>query len=102
MTALCPGVTDADFFEKAGAENIRGRQSSNVMSPQEVAKIGYDAMIKEELFVVPGGMNKALIAARRVRSVGLQARMNEKTNEEVPPEDRTHIRGEKEDAAGKV
>ena len=40
VTALCPGVTD--FFQKADAENIRGRQSSNVMSPQEVAKLGYN------------------------------------------------------------
>ena len=45
VTALCPGVTDTDFFEKADAENIQGRQSSNVMSPQEVAKVGYKAMI---------------------------------------------------------
>ncbi|MDQ3621850.1 MAG: short-chain dehydrogenase, partial [Verrucomicrobiota bacterium] len=99
VTALCPGVTDTDFFEKAGAENIRGRQSSNVMSPQDVAKAGYEAMMKEELFVVPGGMNKAMVAARRVLSVGLQAKMNEKMNEEVPPEDRKHHRGEKEEKA---
>jgi len=98
VTALCPGATDTDFFEKAGAENMRIRQSSNVMSPQEVAKIGYDAMMKKELFVVPGGMNKALVAARRVLPVATQARLNEKQNEDAPPEDRTHVRGEREHA----
>ena len=66
VTALCPGVTDTDFFEKADAENIRGRQSNNVMSPQDVAKIGYEGMIKEELFVIPDGLNKAMIAVRRI------------------------------------
>ena len=100
VTALCPGVTDTDFFAKADAENIRGRQSSNVMAPQDVAKAGYEALMKEELFVIPGGFNKAMIAARRVMSVGLQARMNEKMNQEVPPEDQKHRRGEKEQPAG--
>ena len=98
VTALCPGVTDTDFFEKADAENIQGRQSSNVMSPQEVAKVGYKAMIDGELFVVPGGINKAMVAARRIMSVGLQAKLNEKINEDVPSKECKHHRGEKEEA----
>jgi len=40
-----------------------------------------------------------MVAARRIMSVGLQAKMNEKMNSDVPPEDRKHFRGEKEDAA---
>jgi short-subunit dehydrogenase len=98
VTALCPGATDTDFFQKAGAENMSIRQSSNVMSPQEVAKAGYEAMLKEELFVVPGGLNKAMVASRRLLPVALQAKMNEKMYEDVPPEDRKHYRGEKEGA----
>lgn len=101
VTALCPGVTDTDFFPKGGAENIKGRQSSNVMSPQEVAKVGYDGLMDEELFVIPGAANKAMIAARRVMPVSAQAKLNEKMNTDVPPEDRTHQRGEKEAAAMK-
>ena len=93
-----PGITDTDFFEKANAENIRGRQSSNVMSPEEVAKVGYKAMIDGELFIVPGGINKAMVAARRIISVGLQAKLNERINEDVPSKDRKHHRGEKEEA----
>src|SRR4051812_24058004 len=53
VTALCPGVTDTDFFQKGDAENMKGRQSSNVMAPQEVAKVGYEGLMNEELFVVP-------------------------------------------------
>jgi uncharacterized protein len=97
VTALCPGVTDTDFFEKAGAENIRARQSSNVMAPQDVAKAGYDALMDGELFVVPGAMNKAMIAARRVLPVTTQARINRKQNEKVPPQEREHDRGDEED-----
>ena len=66
------------------------------MSPHDVAKIGYEGMIKEELFVIPDGLNKAMIAVRRILPVTTQARINEKQNEEVPPEDRKHQRGEKE------
>ncbi len=96
VTALCPGVTDTDFFPKGGAENIKGRQSSDVMAPQDVAKEGYEALMKEELFVIPGAANKAMIASRRVLPVSAQAKINEKMNSDVPPEKATHARGEKE------
>lgn len=96
VTALCPGVTDTDFFPKGGAENIKGRQSSNVMAPQDVAKEGYEALMKDELFVIPGAANKAMIATRRILPVTTQAKMNKKMNSDVPAKDRTHERGEKE------
>jgi short-subunit dehydrogenase len=100
VTALCPGATDTDFFEKAGAENIKAVHSSNFMAPQDVAKTGYEALMKEELFVVPGGMNKVNIAARRILPVETQAHMTQKEHSEVPPEERTNRRGVKEAAAG--
>lgn len=99
VTALCPGVTDTDFFEKGDAENIKARQSSNVMSPQDVAKEGYKALMDEELFVIPGAANKAMVATRRILPVTTQAKMNEKMNSNVPPEKATHKRGEKEQEA---
>lgn len=96
VTALCPGVTDTDFFPKGDAENIKGRQGSNVMSPQDVAKEGYEALMKEELFVIPGAANKAMIATRRILPVTTQAKINQKMNSDVPPADAKHGRGEKE------
>ena len=99
VTALCPGVTDTDFFAKADAEAIKGRQSSNVMAPQDVAKAAYEALMAEELFIVPGAANKAMIAARRILPVETQAKMNLAMNAEVPAEKQTHVRGEKEFAA---
>ena len=47
---------------------------------------------------MPGGINKAMVAARRIMSVGLQAKLNEKINEDVPSKDHKHHRGEKEEA----
>lgn len=99
VTALCPGVTDTDFFEKGGSENIKARQSSNVMSPQEVAKIGYEGLMDQELFVIAGAANKAMIAARRILPVTTLAKLNKKMNTDVPPEKATHERGEREFAA---
>src|SRR6185436_15384411 len=90
VTALCPGVTDTDFFEKAGAGNIRARQSNNVMAPQDVAQCGYDAMMAGDLYIVPGGLNKALSAARLVLPVSTKAKLTRKQNEEIPVDECQH------------
>lgn len=96
VTALCPGPTDTDFFPKAEMENIFGFQKGNLMAPQDVAKAGYNGLMREELIVVPGMLNKALVAARRVLSEGAQASLNEKMYEEVPLKDRRRKRGDLE------
>jgi short-subunit dehydrogenase len=99
VTALCPGPTDTDFFPKAGMLETRAFQGNNIMAPQEVAKAGYKALMDGELFVVPGGMNKTLVAARRLLSEGAQAKLNQKFYEEVPVKDQTRRRGDVEFAA---
>ncbi|MES2707040.1 MAG: SDR family oxidoreductase [Verrucomicrobiota bacterium] len=99
VTALCPGPTDTDFFPKAGMENVRGFQQAKVMAPQDVAKAGYEGVMEEKLFVVPGAVNKALVMARRLLTEEAQARLNLKFYEESPPEKRTLHRGDFENAA---
>jgi short-subunit dehydrogenase len=96
VTALCPGATDTDFFPKAGMMATRAFQGQNVMSPQEVARAGYEGLMRRQLFVVPGGMNKALVAARRVLSESAQAKMNQRFYEEMPPEKCKRRRGDVE------
>ncbi len=83
VTALCPGPTDTDFFPKAGMLDTRAFQKASVSAPQDVAKAGYDALMSGELFVVPGGMNKALVAARRLLSEPAQAKLNMRFYEDV-------------------
>ena len=99
VTALCPGPTDTDFFPKADLLDTRAFQKASVSAPQDVAKAGYEGMMKEELFVVPGGMNKALVAARRFLSEGAQAKLNQAFYEEVPVEDQKRERGDFEKEA---
>jgi short-subunit dehydrogenase len=98
VTALCPGPTDTDFFPKAGMEDTVAFQKGSVMAPQDVAKIGYDGLMSGELFVVPGMMNKVLTFARRILPEGVQAKMNEKQYESVPPEEISRHRGDMENA----
>jgi short-subunit dehydrogenase len=101
VTALCPGATDTDFFPKAGMLATRAFQGNNLMAPQDVAAIGYRAAMAGELFVVPGGMNKTLVAARRILPMKTQARMNKKLYENVPVEKVKRVRGDVEAKAGR-
>ena len=97
VTALCPGPTDTDFFPKADMTETRAMQKA--MAPQDVAEAGFKAVMAGERVVVPGGMNKALVFARRLLTEEAQSKVNAKFYEELPPEDRDYERGDMETAA---
>jgi short-subunit dehydrogenase len=78
LTALCPGATDTDFFLKAGMVDTKIFQQGNVAAPQEVAQVGYEAMMKGDPIIVPGAANKALVFARRLLPIKTQATLNKK------------------------
>lgn len=59
ITALMPGVTDTDFFNKAGMTESRIVQDKDAMSnPAEVAKDGFEALMGNKDKVVSGLKNK--------------------------------------------
>lgn len=62
MTALMPGPTDTDFFNKAGAENITAVVDGELADPAKVARDGYRAMQNGESKVVSGFKNKLQMA----------------------------------------
>jgi short-subunit dehydrogenase len=99
LTALCPGPTDTDFFPKADMMETRAFQ--HAMAPQDVAKAGYKACMKGERIIIPGGMNKVLVGARRILSSDAQAHLNKKFYEDLPPEDRKYERGDMEQEAAR-
>lgn len=99
MTALCPGPTDTDFFEKAELIDTPAFQRSNLMAPQDVAHIGYEGLMKAKRVVVAGAMNKAAVAARRLMPESAQAKKNEKLYSESDPAERKRERGAKEGQA---
>jgi short-subunit dehydrogenase len=94
LTALCPGPTDTDFFPKAGMVDTPAFQRANVMGPQPVAEAAYAGLMKGERIVVPGGLNKAMVASRRILPKSTQAKINEKLYTETSPRKRNREPGQ--------
>ncbi len=69
VTALCPGPTESEFFEVAGASKFRGR---GTQSAEAVARIGLRALARGKRTVVPYFAGKAsalLVRALPVRVI---------------------------------
>lgn len=62
VTCLMPGVTDTEFFERADLMDTAVGTQEDKAHPAEVAKIGFDAMMKGEADVVAGLRNKLQVA----------------------------------------
>ena len=80
VTCLKPGATETEFFHRAGLDDTKvGTMKKD--GAAEVAKTGYDAMMKGERSVVHGLMNKAQVASAKVLGGGVAAEMNRKISE---------------------
>ncbi|MCA9315587.1 MAG: SDR family oxidoreductase [Planctomycetes bacterium] len=64
VTALCPGVTDTEFFEAAGYTRLTGILRWR-MDVDRVARAGLAAVAKGRMEVVPGLVNKAELFSQR-------------------------------------
>ncbi|HEX9980990.1 MAG TPA: SDR family oxidoreductase [Flavobacterium sp.] len=58
MTALLPGPTDTDFFDKAGMESTVAVMEGNLSDPADVARDGYEALQNGESRIISGMKNK--------------------------------------------
>ncbi len=58
VTVLLPGATDTDFFHKAGQEDTVTYREKSLLSPEEVAKDGYEALMKGESKIISGAKTK--------------------------------------------
>lgn len=62
ITALMPGVTNTDFFNKADMQSSKAIQDPDAMaSPADVAKDGFDALMAGKDKVISGLKNKVQI-----------------------------------------
>jgi len=69
ITALLPGVTDTDFFRKAGMVSSKIMQDKSKMAdPADVAKDGYEALLAGKDMVVSGLRNKVDVAINKLLS----------------------------------
>jgi short-subunit dehydrogenase len=62
VTALQPGATDTAFFERAGMQDTKVGQSKKD-SPDEVAKLGFEAMLAGKDSVVAASLKSKMIGA---------------------------------------
>jgi hypothetical protein len=64
LTALMPGITGTDFFNKAGMNDSKALQDESVKAdPADVAKDGYEALMAGEDRVISGFKNKVQVNA---------------------------------------
>jgi len=79
VTCLMPGVTDTEFFERAGLADTVTGASKDKMDPAEVAKIGFDAMMNGTGDVIAGWKNKLKTALTNVTPSARLAEKHRKT-----------------------
>jgi short-subunit dehydrogenase len=65
VTALCPGVTDTEFFDAAGYRNL-GSFMNRRMSAVKVARLGLQGLRRGKPVIVPGFGNRALLLVERL------------------------------------
>ncbi|MDQ4060774.1 MAG: SDR family NAD(P)-dependent oxidoreductase, partial [Pseudomonadota bacterium] len=80
VTCLMPGPTETEFFERADMTDTKVGQSKKD-DPAEVAKTGFEAMMRGDGDVVTGWKNKLQTAIASVTPSGVLAEMHRKKAE---------------------
>jgi short-subunit dehydrogenase len=65
VTALCPGPTRTGFQARAQMEESKLVRGKEIMTAEEVARAGFDGLMKGKTVVIPGVGNKMLAQAVR-------------------------------------
>ena len=80
VTCLMPGATETDFFERADMMDTKVGQSKKD-DPADVARVGYDAMMRGDGDVVSGWKNKLQSAIANVTPAGVLAEQHRRMAE---------------------
>lgn len=83
VTALLPGATDTDFFNKADMTESKIVQETSLADPADVAKDGYKALMSGDDKVISGFKNKAMIGMANIMPDTTVAAMMDKQQEPV-------------------
>jgi short-subunit dehydrogenase len=75
VTCLMPGATETEFFERADMMDTKVGQSKKD-DPADVARTGFDAMMRGDGDVVTGWMNKLRSAIANVTPGSVLAEMH--------------------------
>lgn len=82
VTALCPGPTESEFFDVAGASAFKGR---GVQSAEVVARLGVDALARGQRTILPSFSGRFTALLVRFLPVGLITRVVEKAARPASP-----------------
>jgi short-subunit dehydrogenase len=94
ITALLPGVTDTDFFNKADMERSKlVANGASKADPAKVAKDGYEALLAGKDKVISGFMNKVQVAMSNLIPDNLVAANLHKMGEPVNGDESAHQQG---------
>jgi short-subunit dehydrogenase len=75
-----PGATETDFFERADMLDTKvGQQKKD--DPADVAKTGFDAMMRGDGDVISGLKNRLQMTVAEAMPVNMAAEQNRKLNE---------------------
>lgn len=80
VTCLKPGATETEFFERADMEDTKVGQAEKD-DPADVAKTGYNALMKGDRSVIYGFKNKLQVAAASMLGGGFSAETHRKMAE---------------------
>jgi len=84
VTALLPGATDTDFFNKAEMQASKAVQDKDKLAdPAKVAKDGYEALMSGDDKVISGFKNKATVAMSNMMTDSTAADMMKKQQKPV-------------------
>jgi short-subunit dehydrogenase len=80
VTCLMPGATETEFFERAGMQDTKVAQDPKD-DPADVAKVGFEAMMRGDGDVVSGWQNKLQTTIANVTPAGMLAEQHRKMAE---------------------
>jgi uncharacterized protein len=86
VTALLPGATDTDFFNKAGMNESKIVQESSLSDAADVAQDGFDALMAGDDKVTSGFKNKMMVGMSHIMPDTMVAH---NMNEQQKPVDKT-------------
>lgn len=87
ITVLLPGATDTDFFHKAHQDQTVMYKEKELASPEEVARDGYEALMKGESKVISGARTKMHVMMNDLLGSRMSAVNSRKLNEPSKKED---------------
>ena len=85
VTCLMPGVTDTEVFARADMLDTRVGAFGHKADPADVAKAGFEAMMRGQAEVVTGLQNKLLVAAAKIMPSQLTAELHRQMAEPGKP-----------------